>query len=175
MSLHPFSWKDSPSKYGICVPSVIQQERLELEQALETEINSFLSDPSTKEHAEAYARTLMAATALAAVQRGLSQVSMEEDISESEFADDPEVASCVLSPEEQEIKERIWVHENRDYLRDQQRKMLRKQLDEKNGIKKAVRKRKRKGRIGEGGDGRDEVRHGWGRRVRVFKRRVERC
>lgn len=134
-------------------PPPLSSEDIALEQALETEITSFLSDPSTQEHAEAYARTLMAATALAAAQRGPSNVSMEEQISESEFADDPEVSSCVLSPEEQEIKERIWVHENRDYLRDQQRKMLKKQMEEKNGTKKAVRKRKRKGRIGEGGDG----------------------
>lgn len=82
-------------------------------------------------------------------------VRMTEEISDSEFADDPEVASCILSLEEQEIKERIWVHENRDYLREQQRKMLRRQVEEKNGTapKKGSRKRKLKGRIGEGGEG----------------------
>ena len=87
-------------------------------------------------------------------QEALSTVRTTEDISDSEFADDPEVLSCMLSPEEQEIKERIWVHENRDYLREQQRKMLRRQLEEKNGTKKnRVTKRKNQGRVGEGGNG----------------------
>ena len=87
-------------------------------------------------------------------QEAPSSVRTTEDISDGEFADDPEVESCMLSPEEQEMKERIWVHENRDYLREQQRKMLRRQLEEKNGTKKTrVTKRKNRARVGEGGNG----------------------
>lgn len=143
-------------------PAKRQRQRKELpnptaddiaeEAALETEISQWLNDPSTQEHAREYARAQEVVNSIMALQPP-STVSMEETISDSEFANDPEVINCVLSPEEQEVKERIWVHENRDYLRDQQRKMLQRQLEEKNGTKKVVKKRTRKGRIGEGGDG----------------------
>ncbi|KAI9791312.1 MAG: transcription factor TFIIIB subunit brf1 [Peltula sp. TS41687] len=134
-------------------PPAPSAEQIAEEEALETEISQWLNDPSTQEHARHYSRAAAVADSIMA-QQPASTVSMEETIDESEFADDPEVANCVLSPEEQEVKERIWVHENRDYLRAQQQKMFREQMEEKNGVvKPAARKRKRKGRIGAGGDG----------------------
>ncbi|KAI9824293.1 MAG: transcription factor TFIIIB subunit brf1 [Phylliscum demangeonii] len=109
--------------------------------------------------ASASASTSTSASATGAAAAA-PEISMTEEISDSEFAEDAEVANCVLTVEEQDIKERIWVHENKEYLREQQRKMLRRQLEEKrsleaggDAVKKVVRKRKRKGRIGEGGDG----------------------
>jgi transcription factor IIIB subunit 2 len=42
------------------------------------------------------------------------------------------------------------VHENKDYLRDQQRKMLKRQMEERTGTVKVKKKRNRKKRIGEG-------------------------
>ena len=141
--------KDDPTRPQVPEPTAAD---LMVEAALETEISQLLSDPSTQSHAEAYSVAQTMASALVAGQVN-STISMNAEIADSEFADDPEVSNCVLSPAEQEIKERIWVHENQDYLRDQQRKMLLKQMEERNGTKKVVRKRKRKGRIGEGGDG----------------------
>ncbi|ODH34235.1 hypothetical protein ACO22_03128 [Paracoccidioides brasiliensis] len=83
-------------------------------------------------------------------------VSSSPDIHESEFDSDPEVKYCLLSPAEVEIKERIWVHENKDYLRTQQAKALKRALAEEeelvNGRRVANRPRKRrKGRMGDVG------------------------
>ncbi|EQL33748.1 hypothetical protein RJZ56_003036 [Blastomyces dermatitidis] len=80
------------------------------------------------------------------------------DIDASEFDSDPEVKYCLLSPAEVEIKERIWVHENKDYLRTQQAKALKRALAEEEdlingrvpGITRRPRKR-RKGRMGDVG------------------------
>ncbi|KAI9800544.1 MAG: hypothetical protein M1825_004093 [Sarcosagium campestre] len=113
-----------------------------VEEALESEISQFLNDPSTQDHAEAYQSAQAHAVALTQSQTPQSTIPMGPEIDDAEFADDPEVNNCVLSVEEREIKERIWVHENRDYLREQQRKLLRRQMEEKNGTKKVPRKRK---------------------------------
>ncbi|KAI9675793.1 MAG: transcription factor TFIIIB subunit brf1 [Trizodia sp. TS-e1964] len=147
-----------PRKDSIIAPIVTQLDEA-VENALESEINEFLNDPSTKEHAAFYdaarAVAIMRAAKALAEERastGGNQhagISMEEEISPNEFDRDPEVINCLLSVEEQEIKERIWLHENRDYLRDKQAKTLKKQIDEKNGPP-IVRRRRRKGRIGEG-------------------------
>lgn len=74
----------------------------------------------------------------------------EEQIGEHEFDDDPEVANCLLSEVEQKIKERIWVTHNEDWLRTQQAKMLKKALDEANGGPKKAKRRRRRGRMGDG-------------------------
>ncbi|KAK2882672.1 hypothetical protein FQN49_000104 [Arthroderma sp. PD_2] len=80
-------------------------------------------------------------------------VSSEIEISPLEFDDDPEVQYCLLSPAEVEIKERIWVHENKDYLRTQQAKALRKALAEAGSDpSKASAQRPRKRRRGRMGD-----------------------
>ena len=44
--------------------------------------------------------------------------------------DDPEVSSCLLTPAEKVIKERIWVHENADWLRKDHAKKIRIELQE---------------------------------------------
>ena len=71
-------------------------------------------------------------------------------ISEDEFADDPEIEDCLLTQAEIEIKERIWVHENAEYLRAKQAKLVKKQLAEANGTARVIIKRKRRrGRMGD--------------------------
>lgn len=78
------------------------------------------------------------------------QVSDSTEIDATEFEDDPEVANCLLSPTEVEIKECIWVHENKDYLRTQQAKALKRALTEATSGPTKPRKR-RKGRLGDVG------------------------
>ncbi|PGH06060.1 hypothetical protein AJ80_08228 [Polytolypa hystricis UAMH7299] len=86
-----------------------------------------------------------------------------EEIGDDEFDSDPEVRYCLLSPAEVEIKERIWVHENKDYLRTQQAKAIKRALAEEESpghVPRRPRKR-RKGRMGdirylEGGEGEGE-------------------
>ncbi|KAJ5155863.1 hypothetical protein N7492_008666 [Penicillium capsulatum] len=79
-----------------------------------------------------------------------TQVSDSTEIDATEFEDDPEVANCLLSPNEVEIKECIWVHENKDYLRTQQAKALKRALTEATSGPSKPRKR-RKGRLGDVG------------------------
>jgi transcription factor IIIB subunit 2 len=89
-------------------------------------------------------------------------VSDSTEIDAAEFEDDAEVTNCLLSPAEVEIKESIWVTENKEYLRTQQAKMLKRELEESTdgGAPRKPRKRRR-GRLGdvtylegEGEDGR---------------------
>ncbi|KAB8209463.1 Brf1-like TBP-binding domain-containing protein, partial [Aspergillus parasiticus] len=87
-------------------------------------------------------------------------VSESAEIDEAEFESDPEVSNCLLSPAEVEIKERIWVHENKDYLRTQQAKALKRALEEADsqpGMHKP--RKRRRGRLGDvtylQGDGED--------------------
>ncbi|CAI7580059.1 unnamed protein product [Penicillium palitans] len=89
-------------------------------------------------------------------------VSDSTEIDAAEFEDDPEVSNCLLLPAEVEIKESIWVTENKEYLRTQQAKALKRALEESTGggTPRKPRKRRR-GRLGdvtylegEGEDGR---------------------
>ncbi len=134
-------------------PSLTTPADLAVEAALETEISQYLSDPSTTEHLAAYTTALDSARALSTLHRPDAGIPDSSEIADTEFDDDPEVAHCVLSAEEVAIKERIWVHENRDYLREQQRKLLKAQLEERFGTKRVIKRRNRKKRIGEGGEG----------------------
>jgi transcription factor IIIB subunit 2 len=129
----------------------INAEWQEDEMELEDEISEIMNDPLTMQHAVAY----MAAQKRAAVHstwalenQGRKHVSMEEEIGQDEFADDPEVANCVLSLEEILIKESIWNHYNQDWMRRQQEKVFRQKLEQNRP--KQRRNRKKRPRIGEG-------------------------
>ena len=159
------------------------------EQAIEADITSVLSDPTTIAHASALHQALEATESgspNATQQHPLTSttpdgensvlestepnsppptqqpnsqpqpqpprapISDSEEIDPSEFADDPEVQNCKLTPAEVEIKERIWVHENADYLRARQAKLYKQQLAEENGTARPIVRRKRKrGRMGD--------------------------
>lgn len=127
-------------------------EDIASEEALENEMNQYLAQGSDMvEAAYKKSETSAAATATAPPQR--KPVSNSEEIDEAEFESDPEVANCLLTPAEVEIKERIWVHENKDYLRAQQAKALKRALSQADGARSGapkVRKR-RKGRMGDVG------------------------
>lgn len=80
----------------------------------------------------------------------LAAIASTPIIPHEEFANDPEIETCLLTPAEIEIKERIWLHTNSDYLRNQQAKLLKKQLDEANGTARVVvRRKRRRGRMGD--------------------------
>ncbi|KAJ5924712.1 hypothetical protein N7466_008899 [Penicillium verhagenii] len=77
-------------------------------------------------------------------------VSDSVDIADTEFDDDPEIKYCLLSTEEVDIKERIWVTENKDYLRTLQEKNLKRALAEAMGTTTTRKPRKRrKTRMGD--------------------------
>ena len=125
--------------------------------ALDLELTAALTDPLTMDHA--CALQVAGAADVGRLSPSSTQqtpfksrplISETEEIFDFEFADDPEVANCLLSPEEVVVKTRIWTHENRDYIRAQTAKLLKKQLAEANGTARVIVRRKRKKkRIGD--------------------------
>ncbi|KAI1322791.1 hypothetical protein F5Y16DRAFT_385654 [Xylariaceae sp. FL0255] len=122
------------------------------EAELIEQINHVISDP----HSSTYSKALATAAHLAYIKaewaRSLlpsRKLNMEEIIGEDEFADDPEVQFCELTPNEVLIKEEIWLNANRDWVRKQQEKTYRAQMEEL-GPPKRRRNRGKKPRIGEG-------------------------
>ena len=131
------------------------------EPALEPDITAALTDPLDLDHANALHSALESSSIGSPLSSSQPQTSSKatktrppipdsEDISESEFASDPEVADCLLTPSQVEIKTRIWTHENRDYIRAQTAKRLRQELAEANGTARViVRRKRRRKRIGD--------------------------
>lgn len=122
------------------------------EAELEEQIKEVMDDPHSDEHAKALATAAHVAHIKAEWARSLlpqRELKMDEIIGDDEFADDPEVQFCMLSPEESKLKEHIWLHRNKDWLRKKQEKIYRKQMEEL-GPPKRKRNRVKKPRIGEG-------------------------
>ncbi|KAF4333338.1 transcription factor IIIB [Fusarium beomiforme] len=129
----------------------INEEWEQDEQELEGVIEEIFNDPLTYEHAMAYTTAEQRArihTIWALQQRPQKEVSMSADVTEDEFADDPEVNNCLLSPEEAQIKEMIWVNQNKEWLRKHQEKVFRKKVEAERP--KQTRKRRKRARMGEG-------------------------
>lgn len=121
------------------------------EQDLEGQIEDIFNDPLTREHALAYSNAEQRArihSHWAMMQRPQKQVSMSVDIGADEFADDLEVISCLLLPEEARIKETIWVNQNREWLRQHQEKVFRRKVEADRP--KQTRRRRKRARMGEG-------------------------
>ncbi|KAJ5092827.1 hypothetical protein N7456_008688 [Penicillium angulare] len=117
----------------------ISAEQIASEDALEAEMRTMLKEGST-----------MIDSLI--VPEPKKVVSSNYEIDESEFENDREVLECLLSPKEVDLKERIWVSDNKDYLRVQQAKALKRALEESMGTKTVRKPRKRrKGRLGDVG------------------------
>ncbi|KAI5284923.1 transcription factor TFIIIB subunit brf1 [Ascosphaera aggregata] len=136
------------------------EAELEAESALENEMSTLLAEGS------------MSANQPFTIVPGKSAQSIPDsiEIDEAEFESDPEVRYCLLTPTEVEIKERIWVHDNRDYLRAQQAKALKRALLEEEaaangGLKPKPRKRRKARRMGDVGYLNDEGEGGAGTRA----------
>lgn len=128
------------------------EEWEQAEDQLAQQIDEVISDPSSDAHRKALATAAYHARVKAAWARSqlpVQDTKMDENIDESEFADDPEVQNCLLGPMEIQIKEQIWLNTNKDWLRKQQNKLFEKEM-EKLGPKKKKRNRLKKPRIGEG-------------------------
>lgn len=69
------------------------------------------------------------------------------EVTEDEFANDPEVLNCLLTEDERKIKEQLWLNENKDWLRLQLEKEFKKKMAP---VKKPRKPNTRKPRIGEG-------------------------
>ncbi len=120
------------------------------EDELEKQISEIIHDPHTEKHRKAYASAAFRAKVTAMWARSLlpqKEVKMDEIVGEDEFADDPEVQFCKLTDEEAKFKEMIWINQNKDWVRKQQEKEYRKQMEEL-GPPKRRRNRLKKPRIG---------------------------
>lgn len=129
----------------------ITDEWVEDEQNLEGEMEEIFNDPLTYQHALAYSNAEQRArihSHWALQQQPQKEVSMEKEIDEDEFADDPEVMNCLLSEDEAKIKEMIWVNQNKDWLRQHQEKVFRRKIEADRP--KQTRRRRKRARMGEG-------------------------
>jgi transcription factor IIIB subunit 2 len=138
-------------------PVEVRPEDLVAEDELEKEIEHIVE--TAKEGDERFNSTVARAEALAKAeidkQRLLStwhhkSVPDTEQIELDEFDDDPEVANCLLDEREIEAKERIWVTHNHDWLRAQQERMLKEQMEEARGKRKKMGPPRKMGRRGDG-------------------------
>lgn len=123
-----------PPKQRVVVP--ISEEDLEIEQEIESEITHTIKDWEAifKKFADNDDHELLKNTGLVAAKMAeawmpKNNVNLDPDIGDNEFEDDPDVATCILTPHEVRIKERIWITQNEDWLRDQQQKMLAAELE----------------------------------------------
>jgi transcription factor IIIB subunit 2 len=119
---------------------------------MEDRISDLISDPHTMQHAANYAMAQQRVAAhmlIAEHQNPQKEVSMDTHIGVDEFADDPEVQNCLLSPEDVKRKEKVWVNENKAWLRQQQAKLWAAKQAE-NRPPKAKRNRKPKAQMGTG-------------------------
>ncbi|KAI1169640.1 hypothetical protein F4777DRAFT_584710 [Nemania sp. FL0916] len=122
------------------------------EAELENQINEVINDPHSSAHSKALATAAHRAHITAEWAREKlpqRKLKMDEIIGEDEFADDPEVQFCMLDEEEALIKEEIWLNANKDWVRKQQEKAYRQQMEEL-GPPKRKRNRVKKPRMGEG-------------------------
>jgi transcription factor IIIB subunit 2 len=112
-------------------------EDLDSENRLEKEIETLVQEKVSVD--EVFEVTAARAKAIAEAERereGRQDIPEDAIIGEDEFDDDPEVANCLLSSAEIEVKEKIWVTHNHDWLRRQQEMLLDKAMEEAIGKKK---------------------------------------
>lgn len=138
---------------------IVTPDDLRAENELETEIASIVERRIAEEDSEAFQVSYARAKKLAEIEKAKSRQSStwshstlpeSETIAEDEFEDDPEVANCLLDAREVEVKETIWVTHNHDWLRSQQDKLLREQMEEAKGNRKKMGPRRKMGRRGDG-------------------------
>jgi len=145
-----------PRNQSIHVPAEWAEDEENIEQEIVDIISNpkyseMIFDPNSHHHAAIFSMAEKrskkhAANFEKANPRKL--ISDSETILEDEFANDPEVQNCLLSPEDVEKKEKVWVNENKVWLRTQQLKQYQKRM-EANGPPKRTRNRKKAVRIGE--------------------------
>ncbi|QDS75325.1 hypothetical protein FKW77_001826 [Venturia effusa] len=138
---------------------IVTPDDLRAENELEAEIASIVERRIAEEDSEAFQVSYARAKKLAEIEKAKTRQASTwshstlpdgETIGEDEFEDDPEVANCLLDAREVEVKETIWVTHNHDWLRSQQDKLLREQMEEAKGNRKKMGPRRKLGRRGDG-------------------------
>ncbi|KAJ4377699.1 transcription factor TFIIIB subunit brf1 [Neocucurbitaria cava] len=140
-------------------PIVIPPEDLEIEQDIESEVTDVIKDWESifKEFANNDNHDLLKRTGWTAQELTRAHtdtrdvpVNLSPDIGEDEFENDPDVAHCILGPDEVRRKEAVWITENEDWLRDQQKKMLEAELEAALDKPKKPKQKRRHHQMGDG-------------------------
>lgn len=138
---------------------VIAPEDLEIEQEIESEVTEHIKnwEDIFKKMNEDETHPLHRSSGWTAQQIARAEldrrdivVNTSPDIGEDEFEDDPDVATCILGPEEVRIKERIWITENEEWLRNHQKKILAAELEEAEDRPKKPKQVRKHNRMGDG-------------------------
>ena len=141
------------------VPIVVPEEDLEIEQDIEEELTNAIKDWEGifKEFASNEDHDLLrrsgwtaAEMARAAQDKRDIPINTDPEIGEEEFEDDPDVATCILGPEEVRRKEAIWITENEEWLRAQQEKMLLAELEAAEDKPKKPKQKRKHHQMGDG-------------------------
>ena len=138
-------------------PVHISEEDLDIEQEIEAEIEEQVQNWETiftefadNDDHEVLKRTGLTAKELADTLTPNRNVSTLPDIGEDEFDDDPDVANCILNPAEVRLKERVWLTQNEDWLREQQSKLLAAELEAALDKPKKPKQKRKQHRMGDG-------------------------
>ena len=140
-------------------PIVISPEDLEIEQDIESELTHVIKDWESifKEFANNESHDLLKRTGWTAQEMTRAHtdsrdvpVNLSPDIGEDEFEDDPDVANCILGPDEVRRKEAVWITENEDWLREQQKKMLEAELEAAQDKPKKPKQKRKHHQMGDG-------------------------
>lgn len=158
--------EEHPRKRGrpkkLPLPEVnVTADDLEAEEVIEADIAANVeaiesSSSIAEERGEGWFRAKALADAARAEDEKkskwkLSSLDLDsEEIDEDEFEDDNEVKFCKLTEREVEVKERIWVSHNHDWMRAQQERLLQEQLASARGKKKRAGPRRKMKRRGDG-------------------------
>lgn len=140
-------------------PVEIPQEDLEIEQEIESEVTDTIKDWESifkefadNENHELLKKTGWTASEMTRVHTDTRDVpvNLSPDIGETEFDDDPDVATCILAPDEVRRKEAVWITENEDWLRDQQKKLLDAELEAALDKPKKPKQKRKHHQMGDG-------------------------
>jgi transcription factor IIIB subunit 2 len=138
---------------------VIAPEDLEIEQDIESEVTHEIKNWEAifKEFTQNEQHPLLKATDWTAQQMARAHLDQRDvpvntspDIDEDEFDDDPDVANCILGPEEVRRKELIWITENEEWLRAQQKKLLEAELEAAEDKPKKPKQKRKHHQMGDG-------------------------
>jgi transcription factor IIIB subunit 2 len=140
-------------------PVVIASEDLEIEQEIESEVTEQIKDweSTFQEFTENEKHPLLQSTGWTAQQMARAHLDRRDvpvntapEIDEDEFEDDPDVANCILAPDEVRRKELIWITENEDWLRAQQLKLLQAELEAAEDKPKKPKQKRKHHQMGDG-------------------------
>lgn len=129
------------------IEGLIQQEIIDWEQKFKDVATSPEDSPHPLLRQSGWSAQQIARAELD--RRDIEEVSTDPEIGD-EYDDDPDIATCILGPEEVRIKERIWIMENAEWLREQQKKLLEAELDKARDLPKKPKQTRQRNRMGDG-------------------------